>query len=80
MTLYTPLTKGHGQALAKGIKLKSFMAEIFGRRDGCCKGKSGAMHIACKESGIAGSNRIAGFSSIILLPRCCYHCDKIFGQ
>ncbi len=52
--------RGHGQALAKGINLKSFMAEIFGRKDGCCKGKSGSMHIACKESGVAGSNGIVG--------------------
>ncbi len=52
--------RGHGQALAKGIDLNSFMAEIYGRRDGCCKGKSGSMHIACKESGVAGSNGIVG--------------------
>ena len=52
--------RGHGQALAKGINLKSFMAEIFGRKDGCCKGKSGSMHIASKESGVAGSNGIVG--------------------
>jgi pyruvate dehydrogenase E1 component alpha subunit len=52
--------RGHGQALAKGISLKSFMAEIYGRRDGCCKGKSGSMHIASKECGVAGSNGIVG--------------------
>jgi pyruvate dehydrogenase E1 component alpha subunit len=52
--------RGHGQALAKGINLKSFMAEIFGRKDGCCKGRSGSMHIASKESGVAGSNGIVG--------------------
>ncbi len=52
--------RGHGQALAKGIDLKAFMAEIYGRRDGCCKGKSGSMHIACKKSGVAGSNGIVG--------------------
>ena len=52
--------RGHGQALAKGIDLNSFMAEIYGRRDGCCKGKSGSMHIACKKSGVAGSNGIVG--------------------
>ena len=52
--------RGHGQALAKGIDLQGFMAEIYGRRDGCCKGKSGSMHIACKESGVAGSNGIVG--------------------
>ncbi len=52
--------RGHGQAIAKGIDLKRFMAEIYGRRDGYCKGKSGSMHIACKEMGIIGSNGIVG--------------------
>jgi pyruvate dehydrogenase E1 component alpha subunit len=52
--------RGHGQALAKGADLKPFMAEIYGRRDGYCRGKAGSMHIACKELGIIGSNGVVG--------------------
>ena len=52
--------RGHGQALAKGADLKKFMAELFGRRDGYCKGKAGSMHVACKELGIIGSNGVVG--------------------
>jgi len=52
--------RGHGQALAKGMDLNRFMAEIYGRKDGCCKGKSGSMHIASKEDGVVGSNGIVG--------------------
>ncbi|MDQ7783909.1 MAG: thiamine pyrophosphate-dependent dehydrogenase E1 component subunit alpha [Desulfomonilaceae bacterium] len=52
--------RGHGQALAKGIDLNRFMAEIYGRRDGFCKGKAGSMHIASREAGVAGSNGIVG--------------------
>jgi acetoin:2,6-dichlorophenolindophenol oxidoreductase subunit alpha len=52
--------RGHGQALAKGIELKRFMAEIYGRKDGFCKGKAGSMHVASKEAGVAGSNGIVG--------------------
>ncbi len=52
--------RGHGQALAKGADLKRFMAEIYGRKDGFCKGKSGSMHIASREAGVAGSNGIVG--------------------
>jgi len=52
--------RGHGQAIAKGIDLNRFMAEIYGRIDGYCKGKSGSMHVACKEMGIIGSNGIVG--------------------
>jgi pyruvate dehydrogenase E1 component alpha subunit len=59
--------RGHGQALAKGIDLKRFMAEIYGRKDGFCKGKSGSMHIASKEAGVVGSNGIVGGSLPIAL-------------
>jgi len=52
--------RGHGQALAKGVDLKRFMAEIYGRVDGFCKGKAGSMHIACKEMGVIGSNGVVG--------------------
>jgi len=52
--------RGHGQALAKGADLKSFFAEIYGRKDGYCQGKAGSMHIACKELGIIGSNGVVG--------------------
>ena len=52
--------RGHGQALAKGADLKRFMAEIYGRKNGYCRGKAGSMHIACKELGIIGSNGVVG--------------------
>jgi len=52
--------RGHGHAVAKGIDLKRFMAEIFGRRTGFCKGRSGSMHVADKEVGVVGANGIVG--------------------
>ncbi len=52
--------RGHGHALAKGIGLNRFMAEIYGRKDGYCKGKSGSMHIASAEAGVVGANGIVG--------------------
>lgn len=52
--------RGHGHALAKGIDLNRFMAEIHGRRSGFCKGKSGSMHVADREMGVVGSNGIVG--------------------
>jgi pyruvate dehydrogenase E1 component alpha subunit len=33
-----------GHCLAKGVSVNSMMAEMFARKDGCCKGKGGAMH------------------------------------
>ncbi len=52
--------RGHGHALGKGIDLKIFMAEIFGRKNGFCKGRSGSMHVADKNLGIIGANGIVG--------------------
>jgi acetoin:2,6-dichlorophenolindophenol oxidoreductase subunit alpha len=52
--------RGHGHALAKGIDLKRFMAEIFGKRSGFCRGRSGSMHLADREMGLMGSNGIVG--------------------
>ena len=52
--------RGHGHALAKGADLKRFMAEVFGRRDGYCRGRGGSMHVASNELGLIGSNGIVG--------------------
>jgi pyruvate dehydrogenase E1 component alpha subunit len=52
--------RGHGHILAKGADLKVFMAELFGRRNGYCRGRSGSMHVADKRLGILGANGIVG--------------------
>jgi pyruvate dehydrogenase E1 component alpha subunit len=52
--------RGHGHAVAKGIDLTRFMAEIFGRRTGFCKGRSGSMHVADRTVGVMGANGIVG--------------------
>jgi acetoin:2,6-dichlorophenolindophenol oxidoreductase subunit alpha len=52
--------RGHGHTLAKGMDLKPFMAEIFGRANGACRGNSGSMHVASREAGVGGANGIVG--------------------
>jgi pyruvate dehydrogenase E1 component alpha subunit len=52
--------RGHGHALAKGIDLKLFMAELFGKKNGLCRGRSGSMHLADRNLGILGANGIVG--------------------
>ena len=37
--------RDHGQALARGMSPRSIMAELFGRADGCARGKGGSMHL-----------------------------------
>jgi pyruvate dehydrogenase E1 component alpha subunit len=58
--------RGHGHCIAKGADLDRMMAELYGRRDGYCKGKGGSMHIADFEKGMLGANGIvAGGISIV---------------
>jgi pyruvate dehydrogenase E1 component alpha subunit len=58
--------RGHGHCIAKGADLDRMMAELYGRRDGYCKGKGGSMHIADFQKGMLGANGIvAGGMSIV---------------
>lgn len=50
--------RGHGHLIAKGTSVRRMMAELFGRVDGCCKGKGGSMHIADLSRGMLGVNGI----------------------
>jgi len=52
--------RGHGHCIAKGCDVKAMMKEIYGRRDGLCKGKGGSMHIADVTVGMLGANGIVG--------------------
>ena len=49
-----------GHDLAKGISLRSMMCEMFGKADGCCKGKGGAMHTGDMSVGVPPANAIVG--------------------
>ncbi|MEP6905321.1 MAG: pyruvate dehydrogenase (acetyl-transferring) E1 component subunit alpha [Gemmatimonadales bacterium] len=52
--------RDHGQAIARGVPPRRVMAELFGRRDGCSKGKGGSMHIFDKSVGFLGGHGIVG--------------------
>ncbi len=47
--------RSHGHYLAKGGDLRAMMAEIFGRKTGCCDGRGGSMHLFAAEVGILGT-------------------------
>jgi pyruvate dehydrogenase E1 component alpha subunit len=52
----------HGQALARGTDPKAVMAELFGREDGCSKGRGGSMHLFDWEKRFLGGYGIVGGS------------------
>lgn len=50
----------HVHALVRGIPPNVVMAELFGRRDGCCKGMGGSMHLFDRERRFMGGYAIVG--------------------
>jgi 2-oxoisovalerate dehydrogenase E1 component len=52
--------RGHGHALAKGLPPRDLMAELYGRADGCSRGRGGSMHLFAPEIGLMGTSGIVG--------------------
>ena len=52
--------RSHGHALARGTPPEQVMAELFGRVDGCCKGRGGSMHMFDLERRFMGGYGIVG--------------------
>ncbi|MDD2872978.1 MAG: thiamine pyrophosphate-dependent dehydrogenase E1 component subunit alpha [Azoarcus sp.] len=49
-----------GHLLARGADPGRLLAEVMGRRDGYCKGKSGSLHICARELGVVLTSTIVG--------------------
>ncbi len=47
--------RSHAHYLAKGGNLTAFIAELYGLKEGCCKGVGGSMHLLDLEAGFLGS-------------------------
>jgi pyruvate dehydrogenase E1 component alpha subunit len=50
----------HGHALARGIPATSLMAEMYGKREGCSRGRGGSMHVFDASTRFYGGNAIVG--------------------
>jgi len=57
--------RGHGHAIAKGVELNKFVAEILGKSTGLLKGRGGHIHLADLENGNFGANGILGASATL---------------
>jgi pyruvate dehydrogenase E1 component alpha subunit len=48
----------HGHAMARGVSARSIMAEMFGRLEGCSRGRGGSMHLFDVSQRFYGGNAI----------------------
>jgi pyruvate dehydrogenase E1 component alpha subunit len=52
--------RSHAHALLRGTSSRGVMAELFGRADGCSRGKGGSMHMFDVENNFLGGHGIVG--------------------
>ena len=50
----------HGHALARGIPMGAVLAEMYGKANGCCRGRGGSMHLFDAERRFYGGHAIVG--------------------
>jgi pyruvate dehydrogenase E1 component subunit alpha len=50
----------HGHALVRGVSMDAVMAEMYGKAEGCSRGRGGSMHLFDAASRFYGGNAIVG--------------------
>lgn len=50
----------HGHALIHGLSMNAIMAELFGKQEGCSRGRGGSMHLFDAATRFYGGNAIVG--------------------
>jgi pyruvate dehydrogenase E1 component alpha subunit len=50
----------HGHALLRGVSMKAIMAEMYGKQQGCSRGRGGSMHLFDRATRFYGGNAIVG--------------------
>ncbi len=50
----------HGHALLRGVAMDAIMAEMYGKREGCSRGRGGSMHLFDAKTRFYGGNAIVG--------------------
>jgi pyruvate dehydrogenase E1 component alpha subunit len=50
----------HGHALVRGVSMKAAFAEMYGKQEGCSRGRGGSMHLFDRTTNFFGGNAIVG--------------------
>jgi pyruvate dehydrogenase E1 component alpha subunit len=69
----------HGQAIARGTHPNAVMAELFGREDGCSRGRGGSMHLFDWDKRFLGGYGIVG-GSLPLSAGVALACDYLENE
>jgi pyruvate dehydrogenase E1 component subunit alpha len=48
----------HGHALVRGVPMTTIMAEMYGKQEGCSRGRGGSMHLFDRATNFHGGNAI----------------------
>jgi pyruvate dehydrogenase E1 component alpha subunit/2-oxoisovalerate dehydrogenase E1 component len=83
----------HGQALARGVPMNTIMAEMYGKQEGCSRGRGGSMHLFDAQTRFYGGNAIVGCGLPLTLGlaladkmqgrrriSCCFHGDGAVAE
>ena len=50
----------HGHALVRGVTARAILAEMYGKQEGCSRGRGGSMHLFDAATRFYGGNAIVG--------------------
>ena len=50
----------HGHALVRGVPMKAVLAEMYGKQEGCSRGRGGSMHLFDRATNFYGGNAFVG--------------------
>jgi len=50
----------HGHALVRGVPMTEVLAEMYGKQEGCSRGRGGSMHLFDRNANFYGGNAIVG--------------------
>jgi pyruvate dehydrogenase E1 component alpha subunit len=50
----------HGQAIVRGVSMNAALAEMYGKQEGCSRGRGGSMHLFDASTNFCGGNAIVG--------------------
>jgi pyruvate dehydrogenase E1 component alpha subunit len=68
----------HGHALVRGVSMGAIMAEMFGKANGCSRGRGGSMHLFALDKHFYGGHAIVGGGLPVALGLAL--ADKMMGR